>query len=801
MFTLPQLLSQVFHHQGNTVYLFLLMFCLLLTGWQEASAAPYDPGWGEVGVFADAETCSRCHRASNDLDPAIAVVMRFPLRDDGVDISPGNQWRHSMMGQSFSDPYFRAAVEDEVSAFPALAGLIEDKCLTCHSPMAHTHAHQTNSDLTQDVTCPDPDGCYRLNTASIQDHAREGISCTLCHQIKSDNLGGAESFSGNFSIAAAGDLDAMTIYGPYQNPHPGGGNTMFTNSGYTPNFGSQVTTSEHCASCHTLYTPTVDVDTGQPTGTDFLEQGAFLEWRNSVYSTGAIKEQQCQGCHMPDPAPGAYNSRIAVRPNGSVNPVWPERMPFYTHSMVGGNAYMLELLRDNRVALGIENSTTVAGFDAKVAETRSLLQAAAAGLAVSRFERLGNELIIDVLLTNKTGHKLPTAYPSRRMWLHLTVMDDDNQLVFESGAPDADGHISTDAGRLMADCLARTKPPGFSNDGCFEPHRDVIDAAAQVVIYETVLGDTNDHITHVLLHADSYLKDNRIPPEGFTNDRADNIESQTKPAGIGNDADFNVVNNVEGSGSDTVHYRVPVDAPNTAYSVEVRLLYQAIQPGFIDGLQSSGNLVTGFKQMVTQLAPSVEVLSTSSATLPVDGTVDLSGTIKTPDGTDICAMVLASGQFMFSCNPSGVFSLTNLPRENDSTVKRQIYADGFFPKIDILTGSSDDAVVMTRSGACPNYNAPYTPAFVPGSAGKRINIAGKVLTQNSQTPICAMVLANGKHMFSCDGTGSYALNIPLDTNGQFKLQVYADGFAPTIQTFDEFSSINDVRMARATECQ
>ena len=186
---------------------------------------------------------------------------------------------------------------------------------------------------------------------------------------------------------------------------------------------------------------------------------------------------------------------------------------------------------------------------------------------------------------------------------------------------------------------------------------------------------------------------------------------------------------------------------------------------------------------------------------PVNTPVDLSGTIKTPDSTDVCAMVLASGQFMFSCDPIGVFSLTDLPREQDGTVKRQIYADGFFPKIDILTGKTDEAVVMTRSGTCPSYKTPYNPGFVPGSAGKRIDIAGKVILQDSQTPICAMVLANGKRMFSCDGTGSYALNIPLDNNGQFKLQVYADGFAPTVQTFDEFKTSNDVRMARATECQ
>lgn len=51
------------------------------------------------------------------------------------------------------------------------------------------------------------------------------------------------------------------------------------------------------------------------------------------------------------------------------------------------------------------------------------------------------------------------------------------------------------------------------------------------------------------------------------------------------------------------------------------------------------------------------------------------------------------------------------------------------------------------------------------------------------------------------GRAAMLLTIPLDNNGQFKLQVYADGFALTIQTFDEFSPANEVRMARAAECQ
>ena len=38
-----------------------------------------------------------------------------------------------------------------------------------------------------------------------------------------------------------------------------------------------------------------------------------------------------------------------------------------------------------------------------------------------------------VAVENLAGHKLPTAYPSRRVWLHVTVLDGPD-VVFESGA-------------------------------------------------------------------------------------------------------------------------------------------------------------------------------------------------------------------------------------------------------------------------------------------------------------------------------------------------------------------------------
>lgn len=50
------------------------------------------------------------------------------------------------------------------------------------------------------------------------------------------------------------------------------------------------------------------------------------------------------------------------------------------------------------------------------------------------------------------------------------------------------------------------------------------------------------------------------------------------------------------------------------------------------------------------------------------------------------------------------------------------------------------------------------------------------------TPICAMVLANGQYMFSCDGTGAYDFDVPLNPDGEITLFAFADGFAPYRET-------------------
>ena len=107
----------------------------------------------------------------------------------------------------------------------------------------------------------------------------------------------------------------------------------------------------------------------------------------------------------------------------------------------------------------------------------------------------------DVFVENLGGHKLPTAYPSRRVWLHVTVRDGAGRKVFESGALRPDGSIQGN--------------PNDADPATFEPHHDEIRANNQVQIYESILGDANGAATTGLLTAVRYLKDNRLLPHGF----------------------------------------------------------------------------------------------------------------------------------------------------------------------------------------------------------------------------------------------------------------------------------------------
>ena len=93
---------------------------------------------------------------------------------------------------------------------------------------------------------------------------------------------------------------------------------------------------------------------------------------------------------------------------------------------------------------------------------------------------------VDVAVANLTGHKLPTAYPSRRAWLHVTVRDD--------------------AGSDRASNRARSRHTavitGNDNDADparYEPHYDEIRAQTKCRSTRASCVDRKDAVTTGLL--------------------------------------------------------------------------------------------------------------------------------------------------------------------------------------------------------------------------------------------------------------------------------------------------------------
>jgi hypothetical protein len=221
------------------------------------------------------------------------------------------------------------------------------------------------------------------------------------------------------------------------------------------------------------------------------------------------------------------------------------------HSFVGGNFFMLGLLNRFRN----EQSVVAEPQELSAGAIRTIghLQAESSRVAVERAEVRNGRLEAQIAVENLAGHKLPTAYPSRRVWLHVVVRDRNGRAVFESGALHANGSIQ-----------------GNDNDADgsrFEPHYNVIRGADQVQIYEPILADHAGAVTTGLLAAVGYLKDNRLLPKGFDKTRA-----HKDVAVVGNalqDDDFT------GSG-DRVRYSVAIGEAPGPFRVDAELLYQTI---------------------------------------------------------------------------------------------------------------------------------------------------------------------------------------------------------------------------------
>lgn len=468
-------------------------------------------------LFAASGVCVKCHGYDT---LGISSVDVF-----GDDVNVVDDWRATMMANSAKDPFWRAKVSHEVLLHEQHREVIEDKCTSCHAPLGHFNAKHLGV------------ASYSMEDLEDDPMGQDGVSCLACHQMSVDSIG----------IVFSGEVKYDTFdvaYGPYENPLV---SPMLTETGYKPYYSEHLADAGMCAGCHTLITETIDYD-GNFTGNKFVEQATYHEWLNSVYEDSV----SCQGCHMPslDKWPVRIVTGAQTKP----------RSPFYLHEFIGGNVTMLKLMRNNIDELDLKAS--VDQFEEVIAKTQHMLQERSLEIEIDLTDRTLDTARFDVFLTNLAGHKFPSGYPSRRSFIEFTVTTEGGDTLFISGKTDETFEV-------------------VGHNDTYEPHYTDIRSEEEVQIYELVLGDVNGDVTTVLERADYALKDNRLPPKGFTT--SDAAYDTTLIAGQAlMDEDFNKENGTEGSGTDVIHYHVPLDGYYELLLISVKIYYQPTPPKWME---------------------------------------------------------------------------------------------------------------------------------------------------------------------------------------------------------------------------
>jgi hypothetical protein len=473
-------------------------------------------------LFLPGTRCQGCH-GRDPLGNALVTL-------DGVDVNLFDDWQTSMMGLAGVDPLWKAKVRHEVLVNPAHSAELQSLCTSCHAPMGHFTAFLRGGNH------------YDLDDLANDSLGQSGVSCLGCHSIGTNGLG--TQFTGQIPYDTS-----KVAYGPFANPLTG---PMQLYTGFTPAYGPHVSEGRFCSPCHTLISNTVDL-TGNPTGGSFVEQATFHEWINSAYPGEGTS---CQTCHMPqieDPV------KIAVGYTAL-----PGRTPFNIHTFSGANSFMVNMIKQNKTALGV--TAPDANFDSTLSGITKQLKFNTLKAKIEVPVLTGDSIFFDVTLTNKAGHKFPSGYPARRAFVQFILTSENGDTLFSSGIPSADGDI-------------------LNYNGPGEIHHDLINRLNQVQIYELIMADVNGSITTVLERAASNLKDNRIPPRGFTTSHT--VYDTCKISGEAvTDPDFNKSNSIEGTGKDIVHYHIPFSQLTGRINASVKVYYQSVPASWLNEMRT-----------------------------------------------------------------------------------------------------------------------------------------------------------------------------------------------------------------------
>jgi hypothetical protein len=377
------------------------------------------------------------------------------------DADPYLSWQSGMMAQAARDPVFRATMSIANQDIPGVG----EFCLRCHAPRGWLEDRSKPADGSA------------LNTEDMH-----GVSCDICHRLI-DPL--SDEAAKLIRHVPPGRGNAMMVADPenkVRGPYGDGTGAMPHLVMKSPFHAS----GELCGTCHDISNPVFagDVNAEPPYSFGHIER-TYSEWALSVFAARG-KDGSCQSCHYPTVKGGGQASRFGSK----------QRDYFVIHGPVGGSTWVQDAVLHVWPDEGIDPKA------AKLGKKRSLaLLKTAASLKVT-FETAGRATL---RITNLTGHKLPTGYPEgRRMWVNVVFSDAADNTIKEMGRYgtiddtifgepiQAPTLLDPDDTRVY-ECL-----PGLSES---QAHK-----------YNKQPGKS----FHFVLN-DIIVKDNRIPPEGFTN--------------------------------------------------------------------------------------------------------------------------------------------------------------------------------------------------------------------------------------------------------------------------------------------
>jgi hypothetical protein len=450
-------------------------------------------------------------------------------------------------------------------------------CLRCHTPKGWLEGRSHPADGSA------------LRSEDIQ----AGVACEICHRM-------VDPVPSTSDEAVAIDQDirnnladlpppshpanAMMIVDPEDNrrgpfafdpdpPHP----KLTLRTDFLGQSSDPVTESRLCGTCHNVDNPALSWDGGRnqfwPNGADlaapsfgtgdlFPIETTFDEWANSEYAAGGVYApalagskpdgivESCQDCHLRrttgQAAEEIYNP---VTRDCTTTGCLPE------HDLVGGNTWVPQILQDSRWRLYSAGQS--AYLNATILRGRQMLQRAAT-LSVT-LTTTGPDRIATVRVTNETGHKLPTGYPEgRRLWLNLKAYDGNNTLIYEAGS-----YNPTTAELDATETTVYEAKQGLTPELAAE-----LNQTLGRTVYQA--GPT----FHFILN-NTVIKDNRIPPRGYT--QANFNRPGLKPVGA---------TYADGQYWDDTVYPVPAATER----VVATLYYQTASKAYIDFLRNKGGL-------------------------------------------------------------------------------------------------------------------------------------------------------------------------------------------------------------------